>query len=141
MPAAGSAPQGPKRKNFNDLKKAAVIRHLLAVSKDGVLRRGAYKAVAEKFVCHRQSIQRLWRKCDEQQQAGVAFPQLVNGRKGKGGQNGSSSTCTTMRSPLSARSRARDSSLRSCLSLLLLGRVTIPPPTPPSTARSACGPL
>ena len=31
MSAAGSAPQGPKRKNFTDLEKAAVIRHLLVV--------------------------------------------------------------------------------------------------------------
>ena len=85
MSGAGSAPRGPKRKNFNDLEKAAMIRHLFAGSKDGVLRRGAYKAAAEKFGCHWQSIQRLWRKYDEQQQAGVAFPQLANGRKRKNG--------------------------------------------------------
>ena len=77
-----------KRKNLNDLKKAAVIRHLLAGSKDGVLKRGACKAAAEEFGCELHSIKRLWRKFHEQHQAGVAHAQLANGRKGKSGRKG-----------------------------------------------------
>ena len=77
-----------KRKNLNDLEKAAVIWHLLAGSKDGVLKRGAYKAAAEEFGCEWQSIKRLRRKYNEQHQAGVAHPQLANGRKGKSGRKG-----------------------------------------------------
>ncbi|CAN0237676.1 unnamed protein product, partial [Ascophyllum nodosum] len=56
--------------------------------KDGVLQRGAYKEAAEKFGCCWVSIKRLWRKYDGQQQAGVAFPQLANSRKGNSGQKG-----------------------------------------------------
>ena len=77
-----------KRKNLNDLEKAGVIRHLLAGSKDEVMKRGAYKAAAEEFGCGWQLIKRLWRKYDEQHQAGVAHRQLADGRKGKSGRKG-----------------------------------------------------
>ena len=78
----------PKRKNLNCLETAAVTRHLLAGSKDGVLKRGAYKAAAEEFGCKSQWIKRLWRKYDEQHQTGATHPQLANGRKGKNGRKG-----------------------------------------------------
>lgn len=88
MSAAGSAPQRPKRKNLKEKEKVAVIRHLLAGSKHGVLKHGAYKEAAVKFGCHWHSIQRLWRRYEVQNQAGLAFPDLTKGRKGKSGRKG-----------------------------------------------------
>ncbi|CAM9368504.1 unnamed protein product, partial [Sphacelaria rigidula] len=64
-------------KNLNDLETSAVIRYLLAGSKDGVLKRGAYKAAAEEFGCGWKSISRLWKKYDQQHKAGVAHSQLA----------------------------------------------------------------
>ncbi|CAM9440165.1 unnamed protein product, partial [Sphacelaria rigidula] len=64
-------------KNLNVLEKFAGIRYLLAGSKDGILKRGAYKAAAEEFGCGWKSINRLWKKHDQQREAGVAHPQLA----------------------------------------------------------------
>ncbi|CAN0555147.1 unnamed protein product, partial [Ectocarpus sp. 8 AP-2014] len=58
----------PKRKNFTTLEKEEVIRHLLFSwhNKDGVLRRGVYKADGEEFGCVWKTIMRLWKKYDQQ---------------------------------------------------------------------------
>lgn len=74
-----------KRKNVNDWGRAAVIRHLLAGSKSGALKRGAFKAAAEEFDCEWQSIKRLWRRYDAQHQSGVAHPDLSSNRKKNSG--------------------------------------------------------
>ena len=51
MPAAGSASQGQKGKNFNVLKREEVIRYFLATSKDEVRRHGSFQEAAVKYGC------------------------------------------------------------------------------------------
>lgn len=90
MSAAGSAAQVPKRKNFTREEKEEVLRHLLAGSNNGVVKQGAYTEAAKKFGCCPETISRLWAKFDQQKKAGVAHPDLENGRKGKSGRKGTS---------------------------------------------------
>ncbi|CAN0383563.1 unnamed protein product, partial [Pylaiella littoralis] len=88
MSAAGSASRVAKRKNFNNSEKEEVNRHLLTCSKNGVLPYGAFKAAAEKFGCHWETIKKLWRRYDTQHKAGVSSPQLANRRNGNSGRKG-----------------------------------------------------
>ncbi|CAB1111797.1 unnamed protein product [Ectocarpus sp. CCAP 1310/34] len=88
MPAAGSASQVAKRKNFNEEETEEVIRYLLPGSKNGVLRYGAFKEAGEKFGWYWETIKRLWMRYDTQHKAGVASPQIDNRRKGNSGRQG-----------------------------------------------------
>ncbi|CAM9789445.1 unnamed protein product, partial [Sphacelaria rigidula] len=60
---------------------------VLAGSTAGVLTHGSYKAAAEKFGCHPDTISRLWKKYSVRCKAGVASPEQGNRRsKGNSGQ-------------------------------------------------------
>ena len=88
MPAAGSADQIQKRKNFDSKERDTVIRHLLAHSNKGVLPYDAYTAAADKFGCEYWTIPRSWRTYYTQQKAGVLSPNVESSRKGKSGRKG-----------------------------------------------------
>eukprot|EP00904_Undaria_pinnatifida_P006756 jgi/Undpi1/320/HiC_scaffold_1.g00316.m1 len=88
MSAAGSASQGTKRKNFNVLEREEVIRHLLANSKDGVLRHGSYQEAAVKYGCGWETIKGVWAKHEQREAAGDPSAYIGNNRKGKSGRKG-----------------------------------------------------
>ncbi|CAM9903556.1 unnamed protein product, partial [Sphacelaria rigidula] len=85
MSAVVSTSQAQKRKNYSDFEREEVIRHLLAGSKDGVRKRGACQAAAEKFGCYWETSKRLWIKYDQQRKAGISTPQQATGHRGKCG--------------------------------------------------------
>ena len=88
MSAAGSASQGTKRKNFNVLEREEVIRHLLANSKDRVLRHGSYQEAAVKYGCGWETIKGVWAKHEQREAAGDPSAYIGNNRKGKSGRKG-----------------------------------------------------
>ena len=75
----------PKIKNMSNSEKAAVITDLFADSKDGTLRHGALEATADKYNCDWRTVRLLWKRYNEQKEAGVGAPHQTFRRKGNSG--------------------------------------------------------
>ena len=88
MSVAGGAPGTVRRKNLNENERRALIDELLAGSKQGKLAHGDMKRVAEHFGCSPKQVAAVWKLYKEQEDAGIASPNLRNKRVAKSGPKG-----------------------------------------------------